>query len=219
MRAALRLATAVPIMRAAILRACAFFFFAAALWALLPLIMRKELGLGPTAFGLMLGASGAGAVIAGVALPLLRERLSPGRLMLVASLLAYAAMALLGINRHWVPAVFAVVLFGAAWLSAGTTLGAVAQMTAPAWAQARALGVYQVCFFGAQAVGSALWGWIGSRLGVPTALVLCAATGALTAMARCGHGGSAVSEPIEQEHGRKSYSRSGCPGPSLRRQR
>jgi MFS family permease len=183
MRAALRFATAMPIMRAAILRACAFFFFAAALWALLPLIVRKGLDLGPMAFGLMLGASGAGAVIAGVALPLLRERLSPGRLVLVASLLAYAAMALLAMTRHWVPAAFAVVLFGAAWLSAGTTLGAVAQMTAPAWAQARALGVCQVCFFGAQAVGSALWGWIGSRLDVPTALVLCAATGALTAVA------------------------------------
>ena len=40
-------------------------------------------------------------VVAGMALPLLRERLSPGRLVLVASLLAFAAMALLGISRHW----------------------------------------------------------------------------------------------------------------------
>jgi predicted MFS family arabinose efflux permease len=120
MRAGLRFATAVPIMRAAILRACAFFFFAAALWAFLPLVVRQGLGLGPTAFGLMLGASGGGAVVAGLALPLLRDRLSPGRLVLSASLLAYAAMALLSISRHWVPAAFAVVLFGAAWLTAGT---------------------------------------------------------------------------------------------------
>jgi len=181
MRAGLRFATAVPIMRAAILRACAFFFFAAALWALLPLVVRQGLGLGPTAFGLMLGASGFGAVVAGLALPRLRERISPGRLVLSASLLAYAAMALLSISRHWVPAAFAVVLFGAAWLTAGTTLGAVTQLTAPAWAQARALGVYQVFFFGAQAIGSAVWGWVGNRLDVPIALALCAATGALTA--------------------------------------
>src|ERR1700757_2042850 len=79
--------------------------------------------------------------------PVIRERLSPGKLVLVASLLAYAAMALLSISRHWVPAAFAVVLFGAAWLAAGTTVGAVAQMTSPAWARARALGVCQVAFF------------------------------------------------------------------------
>jgi MFS family permease len=183
MRAALRLAVSVPIMRAAILRACAFFFFASALWALLPLVVRQGLGLGPAAFGLLLGASGGGAVMASVALPVIRERLSPGRLVLVASLLAYAAMALLSVSRHWVLAAFAVVVFGAAWLAAGTTLGAVAQMTTPGWARARALGVCQVAFFGAQALGSTLWGSVGSRLGVPVALTLCAATGALTAAA------------------------------------
>ena len=101
--------------------------------------------------------------------------------MLVASLLAYAAMALLSVSRHWMLAAFAVVVFGAAWLAAGTTLGAVAQVTSPAWARARALGVCQVAFFGAQALGSTLWGSVGSRLGVPIALTLCAATGALTA--------------------------------------
>jgi quinol monooxygenase YgiN len=92
-------------------------------------------------------------------------------------------MALLSISRHWVLAAFAVVLFGAAWLAAGTTLGAVAQMTSPAWARARALGVCQVAFFGAQALGSTFWGSVASRLGVPIALALCAATGALTAAA------------------------------------
>jgi quinol monooxygenase YgiN len=41
--------------------------------------------------------------------------------------------------------------------------------------------VCQVAFFGAQALGSTFWGSVGSRLGVPIALALCAATGALTA--------------------------------------
>src|SRR4051794_38212019 len=93
MRAALRLATSIPAMRAAIFRACAFFFFASALWALLPTVVREGLGLGPAAFGLMLGAAGLGAVIAGVMLPVVRQHLSPGKLVLAASLVAFAAMA------------------------------------------------------------------------------------------------------------------------------
>src|SRR3954454_3523629 len=183
MRAALRLATSIPAMRAAIFRACAFFFFASALWALLPTVVREGLGLGPAAFGLMLGAAGLGAVIAGIMLPVVRQRLSPGKLVLAASLLAFAAMALLGVVRHWAPAALALLLFGAGWLVAGTTLGATAQMTAPAWARARALGVYQLSFFGALGIGSALWGWVGTRLGVPAALILCGVMGAMTAAA------------------------------------
>jgi len=183
MRAGLRLATSVPAIRVSILRACAFFFFASAIWALLPMVVHERLGLGPASFGLMLGAAGLGAVLAGVILPVLRQHLSPGKLVLGASLLAFAAMALLGVVRHWAPAALALLLFGAGWLAAGTTLGATAQMTAPAWARARALGVYQLSFFGALGIGAALWGWVGTRLGVPAALVLCGAVGAITAVA------------------------------------
>src|SRR4051794_9640458 len=46
-RAGLRFAIAAPGMRTAILRACAFFFFASSVWAFLPLVVREELGLGP----------------------------------------------------------------------------------------------------------------------------------------------------------------------------
>jgi predicted MFS family arabinose efflux permease len=181
-RAGLRFAIAVPAMRAAILRACAFFFFASAVWALMPLIIREELGLGPAAFGSMLGVAGFGAVAAGTALPMIRDRLSQGRLVFFASLLAYGAMALLGFSRHWLPAALAVLIFGAAWLAAGSTLGTAAQMTAPAWVRARALGVYHLAFFGALALGSLLWGWVGTKVGVPTALALCAGSGAIAAM-------------------------------------
>ena len=183
MRAGLRFAIAVPAMRAAILRACTFFLFASAVWALLPLVVRDRLGLGPAAFGLMLGVAGCGAVAAGVAMPMLRERLSQGRLVFFASLLAYAATAMLGLTSHWAPAALAMLLFGAAWLAAGSTLGVAAQLTSPTWARARALGVYHLSFFGALALGAMLWGWVGTRAGVPMALLLCAGTGALAAAA------------------------------------
>ena len=47
MRAGLRFVSASPAMRAAIIRACAFFLSAAAVWGLLPLFVRGQLGLGP----------------------------------------------------------------------------------------------------------------------------------------------------------------------------
>jgi predicted MFS family arabinose efflux permease len=189
MRAGMGFVAAAPAMRAAILRACAFFVFASAVWALLPLVVRGRLGLGPAAFGLMLAVVGSGAVAAGAVMPAVRARLARGPLVFWASLLACAAMALLGLAAHWALAALAMLLYGAAWLAAGSTLQVAAQLATPPWVRARAIGLYQLSMFGAQAFGAVLWGWAGARLGLPTALGLCAGLGAAAA-SPCAPGGS-----------------------------
>jgi MFS family permease len=183
MRAGLLFVSAAPAVRAAILRACAFFFFASAVWALLPLVVREQLGLGPAVFGLMLAVVGGGAVAGGIVMAPVRARLSRGSLVFWASLLACAAMALLGLAAHWALAAVAMLLFGAAWLAAGSTLQVAAQLAAPGWVRARALGVYQLSFFGALALGAVVWGWIGAAFGLPVALGLCAGLGGVAAVA------------------------------------
>ena len=64
MRAGLRYALRSPELRSVILRAFAFFLFSSSLWALLPLIAREELGLGPTGYGGLLSFMGVGAILA-----------------------------------------------------------------------------------------------------------------------------------------------------------
>jgi MFS family permease len=183
MRAGLRYVAATPSMHAAILRACTFFFFTAAVWGLMPLLVRERLGLGPEAFGLMLGVMGAGAVGAGFVLPALRGRMGPDALVFWSSLLAAAAMGMLALSRHWLPAALAMLAFGGAWIAAGSTLAAAAQLAAPAWVRARAIAIYQLSFFGLMALGSALAGWLGGRFGIAVAMGLAAAGGALAAVA------------------------------------
>ena len=56
----------------ALIRGAAFFLFASAPWALLPLIARFRLGGGPQTLGLLIAAIGAGAVIGASILPRLR---------------------------------------------------------------------------------------------------------------------------------------------------
>jgi MFS family permease len=170
MRAGLRYVAASPPMQAAILRACAFFLPAAAVWGLLPLYVRARLGLGPEAFGLMLGVMGASAVGAGFVLPNLRARLDRGTLVFRASLLVALAMGLLALSEHWAAAALSMALYGAAWIAAGSTLAVSAQTAAPAWVRARAIAIYQLSFFGVMALGSALAGWLGARFGVAPAL-------------------------------------------------
>ncbi len=178
MRSGVFFVAASPGLRAAILRACAFFFFTAAVWGLLPILVRGRLGLGPDAFGLMLTAMGAGAVTAGFALPYLRGNATRGMVVFRFSLLAAVSIALLGAIPHWLPAAVGMVAFGVAWIGAASTLQAAAQLASPAWVRARAIGIYQLSFFGALAAGSAIWGILGSIIGVAETLLLAAVLGA-----------------------------------------
>ncbi|WP_043362137.1 MFS transporter [Belnapia sp. F-4-1] len=182
MRAGMRFVQASPAMQATILRACAFFLFTAAVWGLLPLFVRQQLGLGPQAFGLMLGVMGLSAVAAGFALPALRGRLDRSGTVFWASILAAVAMAILAVSHHWAPAVLGMLFYGAAWITAGSTLAAAAQLAAPGWVRARAIAIYQLSFFGVMALGSALAGWLGGSFSVPLALGLAAAGCAIAAV-------------------------------------
>jgi MFS family permease len=181
-RAGLRFVSASPAMLAAIIRAVAFFLFGSAVWSLLPLVVREELHLGPEAFGILLGCMGAGAVAAGFLLPRVRGLTDRSGLVFWSSLLGAGAMAMLGLVPHWLAAGLAMVIYGVSWISGASTLQAAAQMAAPAWVRARAIGIYQTCFFGAMALGAALAGWLGTRLGVPGALALFAAGFAASAL-------------------------------------
>ncbi|MBY0335437.1 MAG: MFS transporter, partial [Acetobacteraceae bacterium] len=178
-RSGMRFVSASPAMLSAILRAVVFFLCSSAVWGLLPLVVREELHLGPEAFGILLGCMGAGAVAAGFLLPHARGRTDRSGTVFWASLLGAAAMAILGLVPHWSAAGLAMLLYGVSWIAAASTLQAAAQMAAPAWVRARAIGIYQMSFFGAMAGGAALAGWLGTRFGVPGALALFAAAAAI----------------------------------------
>ncbi|MCX7930997.1 MAG: MFS transporter [Rhodovarius sp.] len=204
MRAGLRFVSAAPAIRNAILRACVFFLFGAAVWGLMPLLVRQGLGLGPQAFGLILGTMGAGAVAAGFIMPYLRPLTDRSGMVLGASLLSCLALALIGLavpsGIGWPLAVIGIFLFGMCWLAGASTLQTAASLAAPGWVRARALGIYQMCFFGAMTVGAVASGWLGERIGVSGALVAFALLGAAAAVAVRGRSLDAEAEmpPLPQ---------------------
>jgi MFS family permease len=67
-------------LRATLIRAFAFFIFASAYWAVLPLIARNQVAGGPALYGFLLAAIGLGAVSAAFTLPALKQRLGADRL-------------------------------------------------------------------------------------------------------------------------------------------
>jgi MFS family permease len=59
---------------------------------------------------------------------------------------------------------------GAAWIGILACFNVVAQTMCPSWMRARALSMYLLVLQGGMAIGSALWGAVASRQGVPEAL-------------------------------------------------
>jgi len=173
-RAGLRYVHAAPVLRNVLVRTAAFFVFSSAGWALLPLVARRELHLGPGGYGIMLAFIGVGAICGAILLPRLRQRFNPDRLMTLASLMFAATMLALAFIRHFWLLNACEFFTGFAWITVLSTLNVGAQRSAAKWVKARALAVYLTVFFGAMTVGSAVWGQLASHYGIPASL--CVAT-------------------------------------------
>ncbi len=153
MRAGVRFVRNTPAVQYAMVRTIAYSIPAAAPWALLPLLVREHLGLGPGMYGVILGMMGIGGVTSGMLLPLVRGRISRGTTVIGCSLFSCAGIALLGATHHWLPAAFGMLLFGVGWTSAYATIQAAAQLVCPPWVRARALSIYQLAQNGALTAG------------------------------------------------------------------
>jgi MFS family permease len=182
MRAGVRYLRHAPEMRAVHIRTGAFVLFASALWALLPVVARHELGLDAVGYGALLGSLGVGA-IAGVALPArLRARLSTDHVVALGSVIFAAVTALLATVRTFGVLCAALFVGGIAWITVMPSFNVATQRASPDWIRARMLALYVLMFQGGMAIGSALWGAVASSFGVRVAL-LAAAIGMVVALA------------------------------------
>ncbi|ARU04438.1 MFS transporter [Comamonas serinivorans] len=170
-RAGLRYARASRELHVVLLRAFLFFAMASSVWALLPLVARQLLGGGAGFYGLLLGAVGAGAIAGAIVMPKLRDRVSADGLLLGAALLTAGVMAFLASAPPQWAAVVALLVLGAAWITALTTMNGVAQAILPNWVRGRSLAVYLTVFNGAMTAGSLGWGAVAQGVGVPITLL------------------------------------------------
>jgi len=180
-RAGFRYARNNPHLRATLMRAVAFFLFASAYWALLPLVARRQVAGGPELYGILLGAIGAGAVGGAFWLPRLHARLGPDRLVAAGTLGTAVTLALFGLARHPVTALIGSLVAGVSWIAVLSSLNVSAQVALPEWVRGRGLAIYVTVFFGTLSLGSAAWGEAAAVVGVSTAQFIAAA-GALIAI-------------------------------------
>jgi predicted MFS family arabinose efflux permease len=163
-----------PVVRRLLLRAVLFVVPAVALWALLPLVASRRLGLGADGYGALFGALGVGAIAGALVLGRVRTRLSTNGTLGAGGVLYAAALAAVVVVPGFSAALVVLAAAGLAWMAVTSTLQAELQLVLPAWVRARGLATYTVTFMGAQAAGALLWGLAANRVGLQPVVLLAA---------------------------------------------
>lgn len=173
-RSGVRYARYSSLLPAILARGAAFFLFASALWALLPVLVSIRLHAGASTYGLLMAHIGLGAVLTAAVLPKIRARIPPDSLVRWAAL-AYAAVLLVLVTQNSLVYLCpAMLIAGAAWLSAMSSLQVAAQTSLPDWVRARGLSVFMMVFMGGMAGGSLLWGYLAGHYGIEASLAAAA---------------------------------------------
>ena len=159
-----------PPMRALIIHNLSFTICASALWALLPVIARDQLGLGAGGFGMLSASFGIGAVAGALLIPRVLHRTSLNTLVTSSVLLWVAAAVLIASTGITAFAIVGACCTGAAWVGVLASLSAGTQTAAPAWVRARAVSMNLIASQASMAVGSVIWGSLASFYGTRVAL-------------------------------------------------
>ena len=161
-------------MRTLIIRSLTFTICASALWALLPVIARDQLHMGPGGFGLLFTGFGVGAVIGALAVPGQIRAKSLNAVVSYGVVLWALSVTLIAATEFTPLALLGAACAGVAWVNVHASLSAGLQSTAPGWVRARALAIGLMSVQASMAIGSILWGTLATAFGTHIALFISA---------------------------------------------
>lgn len=180
--------------RTVLMRTLLFSLASASYSALGPLIARDILHGTAATYGLMLGATGIGAVIGAVYLSEMKRHLSSDVLVRIFALMTGVSLVVLAWSHSLLISATAFFFIGIANMQTASLFNIGVQLTSPRWVTARALSLYSSAMTGGIAIGAVIWGHIAAKYGVSVALALSGGAAGLTALA-----GTFLPLPREEE--------------------
>ena len=139
--------------------------------ALAPLIAKDLLGGDASIFGVLLGASGAGAVVGAFLVGWFHVKLGVEHATRLLMLIAGGALILIGFSSSLMLTCIGMFIAGGANILSIALFNIAVQMGAPRWVTARALSLFSASLTGGIAIGAALWGIVASQTSVEFAVV------------------------------------------------
>lgn len=167
-------------LRRILLRGMVLGFGIAGYHALLPAVVRHQLGGSEMEFGALLAVFGLGSILAALVIGPARRRWGTERVLMVATAGFIAAQIALAHAASIAMAMPATFVAGGAWVATLTTVNVAMQLRSPSSILGRCLSIYQTITFGGMAIGSYFWGLVADWRGLPFALQMAALFMAVT---------------------------------------
>lgn len=167
-----RYALHAPSIRTVMVRAFVFSLASASSVALAPLIARDLLQGDAATYGILLGASGVGAVLGALFIGDLRQRVSTETVVRFCTVATGISLAVLGFSRSLPLSCAALFVAGGCNIVCYAMLNVGVQLSAPRWVTARALSLYSSALTGGIAIGAWGWGVVAAMTDTPHALVI-----------------------------------------------
>lgn len=165
-----------PGVRAVLVRSFVALFAAGALWALLPLRARNDLGLSSGGLGFLLACVGMGSVAGVFLLGKVRRRgLTIDSILSAGAAIFALATFIAATVDSFIVVCIALTVGGIGWIAMMATFNLCAQISVAAWVQARAVALFLVVTQGSMALSGMIWGYFADHSTVSTALNISAA--------------------------------------------
>lgn len=161
-------------LRRILLRGLVLGFGIAGYHALLPAVVRHQLGGSEVEFGALLAVFGLGSILTALVIGPARRRWGAERSLTAATAGFIAAQIVLAHASSIAMAMPATFVAGGAWVAALTTVNVAMQLRSPNTILGRCLSIYQTITFGGMAIGAYFWGLVADWRGLPLALQLSA---------------------------------------------
>jgi len=160
-----------PVLKRALLRSFLFGLAGATANALAPLIARDTLGGDAAVFGILLGASGVGAVCGALFVSTMREKFGTELATRLLMPVAGVGLIVIGISTNVVLTCFALFWIGASNILVIALYNVTVQLSTPRWVLARALSLFASAMTGGIAIGAWMWGMLAGMWTVETAMI------------------------------------------------
>jgi len=170
---------------------------------LMPAIVTNVLHGGPNTLGLLMTASGVGALAGGLYLAQRRSVVGLGKVVMIATLAFGAGLIAFSLARTELIAVLVLPVVGAGFILQMAATNTVLQTLVDDRVRGRVMAFYTMAFFGSAPIGSLLAGVVADRIGAEMTIGLCGAACMLTGLWFAGQLPSlrAIVHPIYVERG------------------
>jgi MFS family permease len=154
-----------------------------ALWALLPLFLRQDVGMTAFQYGLAMSAFGIGSLLGVSGLTWLRRIFSSSAATAIGVLLMAASLVLIGTAKIAIQAFFGMGVGGIAWIVVVSALNTFIQQNSDSWIRSRTVAIFATIWQASLALGSFAWGTLATFTSTRLSLLGSAIALALTAAA------------------------------------